>query len=286
MRNVLAGIVCLLAAGSLFAESNVSTCSQANLLVSGIQGEMAAPCTGALDFTSASFTAPSSGGGGQYGGGGGGASTPGTLKVTRYFDKASPGLMLACSNGKHIQQVKLSYPSGQTPVTITFQDVLITAVNESFNPTNESVDFKAAKVTVESGGNKVTTSVMGTARAGSLSVSAVNGDGQSQPVSRLTLTVRPTGTTFNSIELAPSAPGTASRATLKQAPVAGAVTSVAAAPGAVAGAPTESFSLNYGKIVFKYQNQNSDFNFTGGTLQGNLLHVQKVNFGSNIAVHP
>src|SRR5712692_10242269 len=174
MRKVVLTAIVLLTAANLFASP---TCTQPNLLITGIQGEMQAPCSGAIDFASATFSAPSTTGNSNAGGSGAGTTVPGTLKVTKYFDKSSPALMLACANGTHIQKVTLSYPSAQTPVTITFENVMIGSVNESVNPTNESVEFNYTKFIVESGGGThVTGNVLGGARAAAMNVAVVGSD--------------------------------------------------------------------------------------------------------------
>jgi len=267
MRNVLAGIACLLSAGSLFAQ-----CTQPNLLISGIQGDMVSPCDGGIAFTSASFTV--TGGTGATGSGAGAQSGGGKLRISKVPDKATNGLMNYCMNSKLIQQVKLTEPN----TTITFQNALIASVTDNFgNPSSEAVEIKYAKMTMNTGGgNQVSGNLMGTARASSASIAAVNGDGHAQPVQSFTLTVRPGSTTFNNVQLAPPPPGSASRATILK-------------PGGTGGAaPTESLSLNYGKIQVKYGNQTSEFPFTGGTLVNGNLRVSKASFTGpvTVAVHP
>jgi type VI protein secretion system component Hcp len=269
MRKVVLTAIVLLTAANLFA-----ACTQPNLLITGIQGEMQAPCSGAIDFASATFSAPSTTGNSNAGGSGAGTTVPGTLKVTKYFDKSSPALMLACANGTHIQKVTLSYPSAQTPVTITFENVIIGSVNESVNPTNESVEFKYTKLMVESGGGThVTGNVLGGARAAAMNVAVVGSDGKSQPATHVSLTVRPGGTTFNSVQLA-TPPGNA--ATTR----AGVVKS--------SQSPAESIHFNYGKIELESKNSTASFQFNGGTLVNGNLRASRVNYTGPVtaAVHP
>jgi type VI protein secretion system component Hcp len=271
MRKVVLAAVVLLTAANLFA-----ACTQPNLLVTGIQGDMQTPCSGAIDFASATFSAPSTTGNSNAGGSGAGTTVPGTLNVTKYFDKSSPALMLACANGTHFQKVTLSYPSAQTPVTITFENVIVGSVNESVNPTNESVEFKYTKFMVESGGGThVTGNVRGGARAAAMNVAVVGSDGKSQPATHVSLTVRPGGTTFNSVQLAPPPPG-------NNATRAGIVKS-SQSPG-----PAESISFNYGKIEFKTQNSSASFQFNGGTLVNGNLRASRANYTGPVtaAVHP
>jgi type VI protein secretion system component Hcp len=270
MRKVVLTAIALLTAANLFA-----ACTQPNLLITGIQGDMQA-CSGAIDFASATFSAPSSSGSSSAGGSGAGKAVPGTLNVTKYFDKSSPALMLACANGTHIQKVTLSYPSNQTPVTITFENVIIGSVNESVNPTNESVEFKYTKLMVESGGGThVTGNVLGGARAAAMNVAVVGSDGNSQPATHVSLTVRPGGTTFNSVQLAP-APGHA------------AMTKPGVMKSGQSPVPAESISFNNGKIEFKTQNSSASFQFNGGTLVNGNLRASSGNYTGPVtaAVHP
>jgi type VI protein secretion system component Hcp len=275
MRRAALSAFVLFTATNLFAAS--PGCTSPNLVISGIQGEMQAPCAGAIEFTSASFTAPSTTSSqSNASGAGAGRSTPGTLRVTKALDKASSALMLACANGTHMQNATLSYPNGANAVTVTFENVTIASLNESINPTNESVEFRYAKIMVQSGGTKVDGSVIGHARPSSASVAVIGSDGKSQPVSHLSLTVRPGGTTFDSVQLAPPPPGIATTrvGTLKSS-------------GRAAG-PEESIHLNYGKVEIKYQNQSASFQFNGGTLVNGNLRASKVSYTgpTMTALHP
>ena len=270
MRKAVLSAIVLLTAASLFAAS--PTCNQPNLLIPAIQGEI---CAGAIAFTSASFTVPSTTSSGATGSGAGaGRTSPGTLKVTKVFDQSSPALMGACSNGKHFQQVTLSYPSGGNPVMITFEDVTIATVTENVNPTNESIDFSYRSIKPQSGNTPLTGNVIGSAHASSLSVSLVGADGKSQSVNHASLTVRPGGTTFNSVQLAPPPPGKV------------AVTKVGMSSGG--DRPTESINFNYGKLRIEYRGQTSTFQFNGGTLVNGNLRASRVSYTgpTTVAVHP
>jgi type VI protein secretion system component Hcp len=279
MRNTLAGIVCLLSAATLYSQ-----CTQPNLLVSGIQGEMAAPCTGALAFSNASLAVSNTGSQSTGSGAGAGKSTTGPLKVTRYYDSASPGLFNACVSGKHLQTVKFSNP----PMTITLQDAMVTTDTWNFSngTTTEYVEFTYSKSTIDGGGgNKITTSVIGTSRSSTMSVAAVNGDGHSQPIQSLTLTARPGNTSFSSIRLSPQlSPASPGSAAVNRAGM------VKPGAGGAPAAPTESLSLNYGKIQFQYHSQNSgpEFAFTGGQVVNGNLRVSKASYTgpTTVAVRP
>jgi type VI protein secretion system component Hcp len=269
MRKAVLAVVVLFTAANLFGAS--PACTQPNLLIPTIQGEI---CGGAISFTTASFTAPSTTSSGATGSGAGaGRTTPGTLSVTKVFDSSSPALMLACSQGKHFQTVTLSYPSGQNPVTITFGEVTVATLTENINPTNESVQFSYGKIMVQSGGAKVTGSVLGNARASSMTASVVGSDGKSHSVSHASLTVRPGGTTFNSVQLAPPPPGLAT-------------TKAGISSGG--DRPAESINFNYGKLQIEYRGQTSAFQFNGGTLVNGNLRVSRASYTGPTAapVHP
>jgi type VI secretion system secreted protein Hcp len=66
-------------------------------------------------------------------GGGAGKVNVQDLSFTKWVDKASADLMLACCNGKHIKQAKLIVrKAGEQPleyVVITMTDVLVTGVS-------------------------------------------------------------------------------------------------------------------------------------------------------------
>ena len=67
------------------------------------------------------------------GGGGAGKVNAQDLSITKYVDKASPELLLACSNGKHIKDAVLSIrKAGESPLeylTITLEKVLVSSVS-------------------------------------------------------------------------------------------------------------------------------------------------------------
>ena len=280
MRKALAGIVCLLSGGVLFAQ-----CNQPNLSISGVQGEMAAPCTGDLAFTNASVTVTSSGGNQSGGGAGVGKATTGPLKVNRYYDSASPALFSACVNGKHFQTLKLS----NGPMTITFKDVMVSSDNWTFNnnQTSESLEFSYGSSLIDTGGGtKITSNFIGTSRASSMSVAAVNGDGHSTPIQSLTLTARPGNTTFTSIQLAPPPPGSSARTGAKT--YSSPTLTTALSSHSATGSPSESMSLSFGKIHFEYHQQKTEFTFTGGQVVNGNLRVSKASYTgpTTVAVHP
>ena len=79
------------------------------------------------------------------------------LKVTKYVDKASPELMLRCSNGQRIPEVILTFrragPAGPREFfVITMRDVMVTSVSISGSGTEarftENVSLNFSRVTV------------------------------------------------------------------------------------------------------------------------------------------
>ena len=275
MRHVLAGIVCLFAVGSLFADS--VGCNQPNLTVSGAQGDMLAPCAGAIAFISAQVPITS---GSSANGSGAGSGISGTFTVVKAPDKASNALMSDCLSGRQLT-ITLSDPSSQT--TLTFSHAIIASFVQNFGASStENLQIKYAQVSRTSGGSRVVSSVMGTARASAASIVAVNGDGHSQTVRAFTLTVRPGSTTFNSVQLAPPPPA-------MPAAHAGMVnnnTKVYSSPAAAA--PTESISFSFGKIQVRYGNQSSEYQFSGGQVVNGNLTVSRASYTgpTTVAIHP
>src|SRR4051794_22364914 len=67
------------------------------------------------------------------GGGGAGKVSVNDLSLTKYVDKSSPGLMLACCNGKHYKEALLTVrKAGEKPleyVKITLKEVIVSAIS-------------------------------------------------------------------------------------------------------------------------------------------------------------
>ena len=67
------------------------------------------------------------------GGGGGGKVSMGNIIIEKYTDKATPNLMMACSNGKQYPEAVLTIrKAGENPLeylVITMEDVIITNVS-------------------------------------------------------------------------------------------------------------------------------------------------------------
>jgi type VI secretion system secreted protein Hcp len=90
-------------------------------------------------------------------GGGAGTGQVNDLSLTKYIDMATPDLMLACCNGKHYPEAKLTVrKAGENPleyVVITMQDVIITGVQTGGSggedKLTENVTLNFAKVKVD-----------------------------------------------------------------------------------------------------------------------------------------
>ncbi len=94
---------------------------------------------------------------GAGGGGGAGKVNVQDLSITKYVDKSSPDLMLACSNGKHLKDALLTVrKAGEDPVeyvTVKLEKILVTSVSTGGSGgedrLTENVSFNFGKVTVE-----------------------------------------------------------------------------------------------------------------------------------------
>jgi type VI secretion system secreted protein Hcp len=91
------------------------------------------------------------------GGGGAGKVSVQDLSFTKYIDKASPDLMLACCNGKHFGEAVLTVrKAGENPleyVKIKMSDVIITSVSTGGSGgedrLTENITLNFAKVGVD-----------------------------------------------------------------------------------------------------------------------------------------
>lgn len=182
MRNVLVGIVCLLAAANLFGGS----CSDPYILISGIQGELPAPCQGAVEFMNVNVSLSS-------------------VTIVKTIDKASPQLMLACATGKHIPEATLRASAAET---LKFKDVIVTAWSQSRNDNGvtENVTFNFTKIEYQyqnhttSGGSK---SYVGAARPITAKVFvASSGGGVPEEATHFETTVRAGGASTTSVQFA------------------------------------------------------------------------------------
>lgn len=91
------------------------------------------------------------------GGAGAGKVNVQDISFTKYVDKSSPDLMLACANGKHYDKATLVVrKAGETPleyITITMEDLIITSISTGGSGgedrLTENVTLNFARVKVE-----------------------------------------------------------------------------------------------------------------------------------------
>jgi len=93
---------------------------------------------------------------GAGGGGGAGKVSVHDISVTKFLDKASPELMLACCNGKHIKEGLITVrKAGENPVEylkIKLVDVLISGVQDAGHGSDlltENLTINFAKFNVD-----------------------------------------------------------------------------------------------------------------------------------------
>jgi type VI secretion system secreted protein Hcp len=93
---------------------------------------------------------------GAGGGGGAGKVSVHDISVTKFLDKASPELMLACCNGKHIKEGLITVrKAGENPVEylkIKLTDILISGVQDAGHGSDlltENVTLNFAKFHVD-----------------------------------------------------------------------------------------------------------------------------------------
>ena len=93
----------------------------------------------------------------HQGGSGGGKVSIDDISVTKYVDKASTDLMLACSSGEHYPEAKLTVrKAGKSPleyIKVTMTDVLVKSVSTGGSPGDDKLSEKVvlnfAKLKVE-----------------------------------------------------------------------------------------------------------------------------------------
>jgi type VI secretion system secreted protein Hcp len=126
--------------------------------VKGIDGEARDKTHGgSIDVLAWSWGMSQSGSTHVGGGGGAGKVNVQDLSFTKYIDKSSTELMLACCNGKHIPEAKLTIrKAGENPLEyliITMSDVMVTSVSTGGSGgedrLTENVTLNFAKVNVE-----------------------------------------------------------------------------------------------------------------------------------------
>src|SRR5262245_59538869 len=109
-----------------------------------------------IDVLAWSWGVSNSGSAQQGGGQGAGKCNVQDLSFTKYIDKSSPDLMLACCNGKHFDKATLAVrKAGENPLEylmITLEDLIITSLStggsggEDLLTENVSLNFARVKV--------------------------------------------------------------------------------------------------------------------------------------------
>ena len=127
------------------------------LKLDGIKGESKdAKHKDEIHIESFSWGLSQTGAHGAGGGGGAGKVAVHDISVTKFLDKASPELMLACCNGKHIKEGLITVrKAGENPVEylkIKLTDILISGVQDAGHGSDlltENVTLNFAKFHVD-----------------------------------------------------------------------------------------------------------------------------------------
>lgn len=127
------------------------------LMLDGIKGESADDKhKGEIDIESFSWGMSQTGSGHRSTGAGTGKVDVHDINVTKFIDKSSPSIMLACANGKHIPKGKITVrKAGENPLdylTVDIENILISAYNTSGS---EAGDRVAENVTINFGKVKI-----------------------------------------------------------------------------------------------------------------------------------
>jgi type VI secretion system secreted protein Hcp len=129
------------------------------LALDGIKGESkAVGHVDEIDLEAFGWGEFAQGGGGPGGGGGAGKVTMQDVHVVARLNRASPALMLACAQGKHLKTAVLTArrtgPAKQDFLVLRFEDVVITSYNVSGTeadggPPTDQVSFAFARIRLE-----------------------------------------------------------------------------------------------------------------------------------------
>jgi type VI secretion system secreted protein Hcp len=128
------------------------------LKLDGISGESRDKAHGgSIDVLAWSWGVSNSGTAHVGGGSGAGKANVQDLSLTKFIDKSSPDLMLACCNGKHFKKATLIVrKAGEKPLeylTITMEEVLITSLSTGGSGgedrLTENVTLNFAKIQVD-----------------------------------------------------------------------------------------------------------------------------------------
>jgi type VI secretion system secreted protein Hcp len=129
------------------------------LMLDGIKGESADDKhKGEIDIEAFSWGMAQSGSGHRSTGLGTGKVDVNDIVITKFVDKSSPSIMLACANGKHIPKGKITVrKAGENPLdyfTVDIENILVsgyqTSGSEGGNERpSESISLNFGKVKIE-----------------------------------------------------------------------------------------------------------------------------------------
>jgi type VI secretion system secreted protein Hcp len=128
------------------------------LKIQGIDGEAQDSAhKGSMDVLSWSWGMSQSGPTHSGGGGGAGKVNVQDISITKWVDKASPNLMMACSNGKHFPKALLTVrKAGENPVEyikITMENLIVSSISTGGSggedKLTENITINFAKVKTE-----------------------------------------------------------------------------------------------------------------------------------------
>jgi type VI secretion system secreted protein Hcp len=128
------------------------------LMLDGVKGESSdSKHKGEIDIESFSWGMAQTGSGHRASGSGSGKVDINDISIVKVIDKASPTLMLACANGKHITKGKLTVrKAGENPLdylTIDLENIFVSSYNtngvNSADVPTESISLNFVKVKLE-----------------------------------------------------------------------------------------------------------------------------------------
>ena len=128
------------------------------LMLDGVKGESSDDKhKGEIDIEAFSWGMSQSGSGHRSTGSGTGKVDVHDISISKFVDKSSPVLMLACANGKHIPKGKITVrKAGENPLdylTIDFENILISGYQTSGadggTVPSENISLNFSKVKIE-----------------------------------------------------------------------------------------------------------------------------------------
>ncbi|PYQ50225.1 MAG: hypothetical protein DMF59_11385 [Acidobacteria bacterium] len=158
MRRVLIAVASLLLTASLFA----SPCDNPYITISGIAGELNAPCAGGVDFISAK-------------------TVGNTLTIVKRIDKASVPLYGACVLATPIAEASIVIASQKA--RYHFTNLIVSSDSQSANPAGETVtlnfagmDYTDSATAAGAAARPREVNITGTARQTPVAIALVNGN--------------------------------------------------------------------------------------------------------------